>query len=58
MATAKSGITLVDDTGGTPVAVTIADGADTAEGTTTDSAWSSGAGTVISLLKKIASPWL
>jgi hypothetical protein len=37
-------------------AVTIADGADVAQGTTTDAAWVSGAGTVISLLKKIASP--
>ena len=36
-------------------AVTIADGADVAEGTTTDVAWVAGAGTVISLLKKIAS---
>jgi hypothetical protein len=35
-------------------AVTIADGADVAQGTTTDAAWSSGAGTVIALLKKIA----
>jgi hypothetical protein len=39
--------------GGGPV--TVADGADVAEGTTTDAAWVSGAGTVISLLKKIAS---
>ena len=36
-------------------AVTIADGADVAQGTTTDVAWVAGAGTVISLLKKIAS---
>src|SRR5882672_814122 len=41
--------------GGGGGAVTIADGADVAEGTTTDVAWVSGAGTVISLLKKIAS---
>lgn len=40
--------------GGGGGAVTIADGADVAQGTTTDTAWSSGAGTVISLLKKIA----
>lgn len=32
-------------------AVTIADGADVAQGTTTDTAWSSGAGTEIALLK-------
>jgi hypothetical protein len=36
-------------------AVTVADGADVAQGSTADSAWVSGAGTVISLLKKIAS---
>lgn len=36
-------------------AATIADGADVAEGSTADVAWVSGAGTVISLLKKIAS---
>lgn len=41
--------------GGGGGAATIADGADVAEGTTTDAAWSSGPGTVISLLKKIAS---
>ena len=41
--------------GGGGGAVTIADGADVAQGTTTDVAWVSGAGTVISLLKKIAS---
>lgn len=35
--------------------VTIANGDDVAEGATTDVAWVSGAGTVISLLKKIAS---
>lgn len=41
--------------GGSGGAVTIADGADVAEGTTTDAAWSgSGAGTVIAILKKIA----
>jgi hypothetical protein len=39
--------------GGGPA--TIADGADVAQGTTTDVAWVSGSGTVISLLKKIAS---
>ena len=39
--------------GGGPVS--IADGQDTAEGTTTDVAWVSGSGTVISLLKAIAS---
>lgn len=38
--------------GGGPVS--IADGLDTAEGTTTDAAWVSGNGTVISLLKAIA----
>lgn len=42
--------------GGVPAGpVTIADGADVAEGATTDPAWVAGAGTVISLLKKIAS---
>ena len=41
--------------GGGGGAVTIADGADVAEGSTTDVAWVAGAGTVISLLKKIAS---
>ena len=34
--------------------VSIADGADVAEGATTDAAWVSGAGTVIGILKKIA----
>ena len=38
--------------GGGPA--TIADGADVATGTTSDAAWISGAGTVIALLKKIA----
>lgn len=41
--------------GGGGGACTIADGADVAQGTTTDVAWVAGAGTVISLLKKIAS---
>jgi hypothetical protein len=41
--------------GGGGGAVTIADGADAAEGATTDVAWVSGAGTVIAILKKIAS---
>lgn len=41
--------------GGGGGAVTVADGADVAEGSTADPAWVSGAGTVISLLKKIAS---
>ena len=41
--------------GGGGGAVTVADGADVAQGTTTDPAWSSGAGTVIGLLKKLAS---
>lgn len=41
--------------GGGGGAITIADGADVAQGTTTDAAWVAGAGTVISLLKKIAS---
>jgi len=41
--------------GGAPAAVTIVDGGDVAQGTTTDAAWTTGAGTVISLLKKIAS---
>ena len=40
--------------GGGGGAVTVADGADVAQGTTTDAAWSSGAGTVVALLKKIA----
>lgn len=40
--------------GGGGGAVTLADGDDEALGTTTDAAWSSGAGTVIALLKTIA----
>jgi hypothetical protein len=41
--------------GGGGGAVTIADGADVAQGTTTDATWSgSGSGTVVSILKKIA----
>lgn len=50
-----SGNLLVSGTGGGG-AVTIADGADVAEGSTADAAWSgTGAGTVVSVLKKIAS---
>lgn len=42
--------------GGGGGAVTVADGADIAEGATADAAWSgSGSGTVVSILKKIAS---
>lgn len=41
--------------GGSGSAVSIADGSDVAEGSTSDAAWVSGNGTVISLLKKIAS---
>jgi hypothetical protein len=41
--------------GGGGGAVTVADGADVAQGSTGDAAWVAGAGTVISLLKKIAS---
>lgn len=41
--------------GGGGSAVSISDGSDVAQGTTTDVAWVAGAGTVISLLKKIAS---
>lgn len=40
--------------GGGGGAVTIADGADVTQGTTTDTVYTSGSGTVISLLKKIA----
>ena len=40
--------------GGGGGAVTIADGADVAQGTTTDPAWSSGSGTVVGILKAIA----
>ena len=40
--------------GGGGGAVTVADGADVAEGTTTDSAWAGGSGTVIALLKAVA----
>lgn len=43
-------------TGGGGGAVTIADGADVAQGSVADAAWVSGDGTVISLLKTIASP--
>jgi hypothetical protein len=46
-------VNVVAGGGGGPV--TIADGADVAEGSTGDAAWVSGAGTVIALLKKIAS---
>lgn len=42
-------MTLVKDT-----KVSVADGSDTAQGTTTDVAWVSGNGTVIALLKRIA----
>ena len=47
----------VSITSGFPVtqAVSVADGADVAEGSQADAAWVSGTGTVISLLKKIAS---
>ena len=47
----------VSITSGFPVtqAVNVADGADVAEGMTTDAPWVAGNGTVISLLKKIAS---
>lgn len=38
-----------------PDKVTVADGADVAQGSTSDAAWVSGSGTVIALLKKIAS---
>lgn len=44
-----------DTGGGGGGAVTVADGADVAQGTTSDAAWVAGNGTVISLLKKIAS---
>lgn len=40
--------------GGSGGATTIADGADVAQGTTSDVAWVSGSGTVIAILKKIA----
>jgi hypothetical protein len=40
--------------GGSGGAVTIADGADVALGTTSDAAWSSGSGTAIAILKNIA----
>ncbi len=49
-----SGNLKVTGGGGGGGAVTIADGGDVAEGTTTDPAWTSGAGTVIALLKTIA----
>lgn len=44
--------------GGGGGAATIADGADTAEGTTTDPVWTSGAGTTIGLLKSLASSYI
>lgn len=56
-------VVLSDDSGATYTAsggsggggaVTVADGADITQGTTTDAAWVSGAGTVVALLKKIA----
>jgi hypothetical protein len=48
-----NGVPVAGSGGGGPAS--IADGADVAQGTTTDAAWVSGAGTVIALLKKIAS---
>ena len=48
-------VNLVAGAGGGGGPATIADGADVAQGTTSDAAWTSGNGTVISLLKKIAS---
>ena len=50
-------LSLIKDTGGGGGgggAVTIADGADIAEGTKADAAWVSGSGTTISLLKNVA----
>lgn len=44
-----------DVSGANPVPATIADGADVTTGSTADAAWISGAGTVVALLKKIAS---
>lgn len=49
-----SGNLLTAGGGGGGGAVTIADGADVAEGATADAAWVSGAGTTISLLKRLA----
>lgn len=49
---ASGNLIVTSATGGD--AVTVADGADVAEGTTTDTAWASGAGTVVAVLKAIA----
>jgi hypothetical protein len=51
--TDQDGVSVAGGSGGGPAS--IADGLDVAQGTTTDVAWVSGAGTVIALLKKIAS---
>lgn len=48
-------VRVISQPGGAGSAVTVADGADVAQGTTSDAAWVAGSGTVISLLKKIAS---
>lgn len=45
---------LCTNSGGGGGAITVANGADVAQGNTADAAWTSGAGTVISLLKAIA----
>jgi len=52
---------VLTDTTGVPssnTAITIADNGDAAEGATTDTAWVSGAGTVIGLLKTIGSRYI
>ncbi len=49
-----NGNTCVGSTSSSGVAVTIADGADVAEGAKADSAWVSGSGSAISILKNIA----
>ena len=43
--------------GGGGGAVTVADGANVAQGTTTDAAWTSGGGTLVSILKGIFGKW-
>jgi hypothetical protein len=55
MPTDIDGIEQVSSSGGGGGAVTIVDGGDAAEGSVSDAAWVTGNGTVIALLKKIAS---
>lgn len=55
MPTGIDGVEQVHEVGGGATAISVSDGADVAEGSIADAAWVSGNGTIISLLKKIAS---